>query len=391
MLMGRWLGPSNYGVYNSLLSILWVANLPLLSITSTSAKYFSYYGSLENTEIYSSLFRKIFQFVTILLFCEAALSPLLLILLKNFLKLGSYFPLLIVILTIWAQTYLFYFIGILQGLKLFEKYSIVSIINDTAKIAICLILFQYGLQVNAPLIAIFFSIIITSVLSLLIIKKSVGIEFKTTAVSSITFKELFMFYAPACGVVFLFSILTNSDTLILKHYFDSSEVGNVAVAGVLGKNLLLFSNAIVFVLFPEISRLDAQQKDTLSVLLRTIFYCLGMAFFFTVGFFLFGDDLIKLLFGTQYLTAYKYLKIYSFTLLPYVPLQILIYYFMAKRDFGISVPVLISFLFFLIILKTVPKTPVIILLVFGIAGIIALAGTSFLIIARKKYKPVLQQ
>ena len=71
-------------------------------------------------------------------------------------------------------------------------------------------------------------------------------------------------------MLLFYTLFTNIDLIIVKHFFTNHEVGIYSVADILGKIILYFPSAIVLVMFPEVSHAHATNNKTKNILLKSI-------------------------------------------------------------------------------------------------------------------------
>ncbi|MCJ7473109.1 MAG: hypothetical protein MUP02_09970, partial [Actinobacteria bacterium] len=117
IIMGRLLGPSEYGVLASVLSFLFIAGAIAVTIETVSAKYASTYLAGHNTVMIKSFFYSITK--RILLFTVVIFAIILLFLdrFTAFLKIDSTFPLIFLGIMIIENSLIAIGRGTVQGMK----------------------------------------------------------------------------------------------------------------------------------------------------------------------------------------------------------------------------------------------------------------------------------
>jgi len=213
LTMGRLLSTEDFGLMNSLLSLLLITGLPFITIMTVLTKYVSTfmvegdYGRIKG--LFLKAYKNIFSMGLLVLFVFICFSFLI----KQFLKMDSVTP--IVLLGIAVFTCLVFPINaaFLQGLQKFRSLSIVSGTLGPAKFVFCLIFVLLGLRVNG----VFWGLILTNIAIFLISYAPLRSIIKSAATSIVKIDDLLSYAIPVFLANVCFAILTQVDLILVRH------------------------------------------------------------------------------------------------------------------------------------------------------------------------------
>lgn len=326
LLVGRSLGPIDYGIFTSLTSILAITGVIGGTLTTTATKFSSIYNA-------NSEYGKINYLIGYLnkkgLLIGLAISLIVILLAKfiaRFLNIGELVPIILLSLVYLLVFPLSVNRGILQGMQNFIQLSINSVLEPFAKIILSVIFIWLGWKINGVILAIVFSIIIVYSFSFYPLKKILKNHPK------IIEKNNLWNYSITTLVALVFSsTLIFSDIILVKHYFDPHEAGLYSAVSTIAKIILYGSTPIVTVMFPMIANLQAKEKKHYYLLIQT-FLLVILLTSLVLGFFvLFPEFSIRILFGNQYLQVAKYLGGLSFAFFLFSLCNVFINYFLSIR------------------------------------------------------------
>lgn len=137
-------------------------------------------------------------------------------------------------------------------------------------------------------------------------------------------------------------IINNSDILLVKHYFESYEAGLYASLALIGRVVYFIAWMFVMLLLPTVVQLKKDGKDTLPILLKYVAYIAFIATSIVVSCFFFPDEIIKILFGSEYLGISQLLWKYASATGIFAISNIFAYYYLSLDKY---VPVVLSGIF----------------------------------------------
>jgi O-antigen/teichoic acid export membrane protein len=344
--MSRSLSVSNYGTLNALLSLLVITSIPSGALTAFSAKNIS--NNLAVGDITKA--RKFIKYTILKTFLYDCLFLVIFIIcipfLMKFMKIDSYFYYIITGLAIFLIFPFSLLLGSLQGSRMYLSLGLFSALSSIIKFILAIALVYAGLKVAGALFSVAVSplliIAAAAVVLFLYLKHRQGIveeEYKVKDKTEGNVLKTGRFYFLSLFFMLLFyTLFTNIDLIIVKHFFTNHEVGIYSVADILGKIILYFPSAIVLVMFPEVSHAHATNNKTKNILLKSITITFVLCSFLEIFYILFPDKIISLLMGVKYISSAPLLTLYGLSMFPFAFINIFINYFMAVNNSKILIP-----------------------------------------------------
>lgn len=310
LLMGRMLGPVDYGILASLISLLYLLGIPIGTFSLVIVKFVSMLKGQKKLEAVSVLFRALRQkallygLIGLLLF--SALTPLL----ATFLHLDSILPLLIIGIIAFITVMTMVNQATLQGLLRFGYLSASNIIGVILKVGFAVLLVIWGFKVYGALFACIIGGVagyFFTLFALRLLPQAKGKE-KERDFNS---QEMFAFAIPVFFSTLSFTSLYTTDIILVRHFLDAHQAGFYAALATLGKIVCFVSAPIILVMFPMVSERYANGKHYRPLLFTSLklvgLVCLGI----TTVYFLFPRLMVRILFGSAYLTAAPYLGLFG--------------------------------------------------------------------------------
>lgn len=293
LYVGRMLGPSDYGIYSSLVALLYIMSVPSSTIQTSVAKLVSDYSSDQGKIKY--LLKYVFWKLTVIAILVSALFFISSIYIADFLRINSkmYFFLLSILLLISFLAPVL--IGALQGMQMFIQMGINSVAGTFFKLLSGILLVYFGFGVNGALLALF----IGSLLALLIAFMPLRFLKENKEVNGNI--KLLTYSAVVLLATIGLTFMTNADLLIVKHYLSDTEAGYYAAAALLGKMVLFATAPIAMVMFPKATVMNNKNHNGVNLLRNSLLYTGGISFFIVALFILFPEIIVKLLFGSKFI------------------------------------------------------------------------------------------
>jgi len=300
LLMGRMLGPVDYGSLQSIISVGYLLFIALSALTLTTAKIVAGLKGKKNLQGVRWLFdyfnQNLIFYTGAVFLLISLLSPLI----ADFLHLDSVLPIIFIALLFLSSSFSVVYRAILQGLLRFDK-IVKSHISETAsKVLVAVLLVWAGWQVNGAVFALVAASLVGCFLAKAFLRPLKRYVPKKPTLSKRTFLK---FGLP----VFLFnlsftSIYTN-DVILVKHFFDAHTAGLYASLAILGKIVFFATSAIPMVMFPMVANRHSQGKDSRRLLAMSLAIVFLISSAAVTVYFLLPELMIKLLFGPDYLAA----------------------------------------------------------------------------------------
>lgn len=310
-LMGRFLGPADYGVLGSLLSLVYLIVIPLNTIQTTITKFTSNfkakreYGKINYLLLHS--IKKLFLYGIVIVLIFLLLSESI----ANFLNLPSIVPLIFLSTLLLSSLLLPVTRGVLQGMQKFNKLGSSYIYEGATKLLAGIILVMWiPLRVNGAISAFVLATLIPFLITLLVLgsllpKKQV--KFNTRPVYKYSIPVLIMML----GMTAVYSI----DMLLVKHFFNPTQAGYYAAISLLGKIIFFASFAISMVMFSKASESYAAKKNPKPFLYKSLLLVLLISLPMVLFYFIFPGFTVNLLFGRDYLVVKNLLGPFAIVML----------------------------------------------------------------------------
>ncbi len=154
LLMGRMLGPSDYGTLISLISLIYITGVPFGILSLLVVKYIS---SLTTSlglgaahEFYSKIANKLLPLAILGFVLLSLLSPLI----NSFLNLNATGLIIMVIFFSVFGVFVNLNSATLQGLLYFKLNSVISIVQSLSKLILAFVLVYFGFKVFGAISAV---------------------------------------------------------------------------------------------------------------------------------------------------------------------------------------------------------------------------------------------
>jgi len=298
--MNRLLAPEQYGALSSLLGLFMILAIPATSARLVAARYISQFRTEEHWGDANAFFEGVLKYMGgygLILFTGLSL-------LANagadFLNLPSPWSIIVLGAALLPSVLVPVAQAGLQGLQRFGALSVNMVLSTGSRLLLGLSFVWLGWGVNGALAASTFSGIMAFVCAAWMLRALwAGHQQKQTLPGL----GIWQYANAAFWGILAFTVLTNVDVVLVKHFFQPDEAGFYSTAATLGRIILYFPVAISTVMFPQAVENHTRQKDSSYLgresLLVTVFLCLPLVLLY----FLLSTPLVCLLFGNRYLVS----------------------------------------------------------------------------------------
>lgn len=326
-VMGRLLGPANYGELATLLSLLNLSGIVMASLGLVIVKFVSSAkNDLEINDIIGWFSRKI----NLSAFLVLILTILLSYWVTTFLKL-SYILIILVAFSYFISLLATFNKAVLQGLLRFKQIVLVMLAENLLKLILGIILVLLGFSVLGAFGTLIFSLIVGLWLSFYFRRDYPG------SLDHQSSKSIVKFFVPVFIQSITLTSIYSTDLLLVKHFFSSYETGIYAAASSLARIIFFGSAPIAGVMFPVVSK-----RHSLGQSHKKVFYMSLLATFIVglivIAFYSIYPNLaINLLFGQAYIEATGLLFYFGLFMLLFTLSSLLINYFLSLGKTGVVV------------------------------------------------------
>ncbi|WP_405604375.1 oligosaccharide flippase family protein [Polaribacter sp. Asnod1-A03] len=336
LILGRVLGPEKFADAAILITFLLVLSFVAMTFQLVTAKF----SVLFEDSIFSGFVSKIYKNA---LFTGVFLGVLIIVFsyqLQHFFKTTSSTMFLI-----FGLGVPFYFLmsvnrGVFQGKQELKSLSITYQSEMISRLLLTFLLL-YLLDIDSSLI-IAIGIFCSFIFGLIPFKRDNLSLFNPFKLEEDNKKLVKNFFIITAFYELTQIIINNSDILLVKHYFESYEAGLYASLALIGRVVYFIAWMFVMLLLPKVVQLKKDGKDTLPILLKYVAYIGLIAATIVVSCFLFPDAIIKILFGSDYLSVSSLLWKYATATGIFAISNIFAYYYLSLDKY---IPVVLSGIF----------------------------------------------
>lgn len=338
LAMGRLLSPASYGDLGATLSLAAILAVPMGVVSLVIVKVVSTSTDEQKKEMLGGFWK----YLTARGVLIAVLIGMIVISSSNFLR--QYLSLSSVVPIYFVAAYLMVAIpstinrAFLQGVLRFPLLAV----NGVGEVVVKLVLgvglvvsnFQLFGALSGPLLGILFGIVLSFLELKFILGGGKGLQ------SSPHFRRLFTKGLwPALLVTLIISLFMNTDMIMVHRFFKAEVAGGYVALATLGKIGFYLVGPVTAVMFPLISRRASGGEAYVLPLVGTLFLTLFGGLLLTVGYFLFPQLIIGLVFSGRYLEVSPFLGMFAFFSTIYGLNSVLSYFLLSVSEYKV-IPVL---------------------------------------------------
>lgn len=303
--MAKRLGPENYGILGSLLSLLYIFSVPSSVVSTTLTQIVSEqkgreeYGKIKSIFILSA--QKLAYFGLLIFLILILFSKII----KNLLNLPSEIPVILLGFSLIFITIIPSPRGILQGIQEFNNLGFNMAIEKPALLFFGALFIYLGMGVNGAVLSYGAGAIVVLVSSIMPLRCILGKQ--SEKVSSSVYEYAF----PILILTLCITIMSSIDIFFVRRYFTAEISGYFTSLKMMGEMIYFLSLALAGVLLPKVSELNTLNKAHSYLLKKAIIY-FGIVLFCIVSVYAIAPDIIiTLLFGKSYSSISGYLVWYT--------------------------------------------------------------------------------
>jgi len=334
--VGRALGPADYAVVGSLISLVAILGVPMGTVQAVITNFVSRY----NAKGEQSKVSFIFSFSTRCLFLLGLISSSALALsaplVASFLNISSTGPVLAL-----SVVFFFSFLspvvnGILNGLQNFRASALLTALGGLFKFSFGFLFVYLGFRVSGAIFAFAVSSFIPLLLAFYILR-SLSPEKTPVPLSG-----LFSYSKPVFLSLVCLAIFSNIDVVLVKHFFPATEAGYYAAAALFGRLVFFVAGPIAGVMFPKVSDLMEKGLDYFSTLKKALALVFLISSAASLSFLLVPAWFILPLFGEAYLPAASLLFLFGLSMLFFALSNMLVMFCLSVQRY-FFLPILLFF------------------------------------------------
>lgn len=373
LFMVRKLSHVDYGVLNSMVSFFTVASQPISILQTVLARYFAEFNANDRKENTKALFRAFFKRIVII---NVLIVVFFIMFSKNiagFMQIENYNFVYFTAFSIFFASLLVLTISTLQGLQLFPKIALNSLVQGFAKIFFGVVLVLIGLKAIGAFLGFVLSSFLAFVLSLFQLPRWVlqmkRKEYKKLK-PQIKLKDIYSYFLPVSIGLIAFTLFTNSDVILVKHFFSESDAGIYSIAQTVGKIVLFLPVAITIVLFPVAVQRKTLNKETSTLLKRSLLFVTSLCAIAFLITFIFPKAVLRVVSGKVMPECVLLVRMIIFPMSLFSICYIFIFYNLSIRNIRFIVSVFVLSLMQVVLIYLFHNT------LLQIIGVLAISSLS---------------
>ena len=322
LIMGRWLGPSLFADLSLIVTLLLVVTFLTAPIQMTSARYSAIHTADGDLKKLASLRRFIWFAalglgLTLMLFF-VLLAPVL----RNFFHTQSSLPFVIFGTALPFSMLQAVERGMLQGRTNFKILAISYQVEMWSRLLVSILLVALGLSVNGAVIGISLSFVFTW----LIARSAVtGLESQEDISKEIRI-ELLAFATPVLVSQLGQILINNSDVILVKRFFETSEAGRYAALALIGRIVFFATWSVVTTMFPIVAQKQKMGEPHAHLLWVSLGIVAGVSLPIVLLTLLVPEWVVLVLFGEKFVSIANLLWLYALATSLYAMANVVINY-----------------------------------------------------------------
>lgn len=323
LVVGRLLGPVEYGVLASIFSILYIVSVVPLSASIAVVKFIAACKTpKEVTRTFNGINSLVIRIALII-------SVVMLISswsIARFLNISEITPMLLVSPIVFFSIITLTNQSTSQGLLKFMGVVGPNFTSSFLKFVFGIFFILIGLAVPGAMLGVVIGAAFAYLHSLIIVKKNL-VPYKGEIDFDI--KPFITYALPVLLQALAFTSLFTLDVILVKHFLPEFDAGLYAALSTSGKVIYFASNPIAGVMFPIVTKRFASGEKFGKIFLLTLLATIAISVGVDIVYFLFPKFAISLLFGPQYTAAAGSLILMGIFMTFYSVNFLLVNYFLA--------------------------------------------------------------
>lgn len=322
ILMGRMLGPVNYGVLASIYSILYLVSIIPASTSVAIVKFVSATKSESETySVYKTISGYVFKFALVVSLLIFIFTPLI----SMFLNITDYWSVSLVAPVLFFSLITLVNQSTSQGLTRFMGNVGPNVISSLVKLLLGISLVYMGWSVFGAMVGVVVALVSAYYYSNAFLRKYL----KVHKVQVMDLKPFFRYALPVLIQALAFTSIFTTDVILVKHFLPAFDAGIYAALSTLGKIIFFASSPIAATMFPIVSKNHAKGVSYKNVFLLSFSATVIISVVIMLFYWLYPSVAIETLYGKAYLSASSNLVWMGMFLLFYSLSSYLVNFFLA--------------------------------------------------------------
>ncbi len=335
LIMARMLGPAEFSLFASLISIFLILSSLISTIQTVTTKYVSNYFAEKDYKSISNFFFDSFKKITLICLIFFIIFILASKQIALFLNAASPIPIIVLGSMVFISIFVSLSRGTLQGIQNFFHLSLNLVIDAILRLVIGILLVYLGFKSSGAI----GSSSISGFLAILISFIPLNFIFKNrNKVKDINFFEVYKYSIPVLIASVCFFTLISFDLVLVKHFFNELNAGQYSAASTMGKIVIFIPGAVGLVMFPKVAEYHKKSLSSIDILKKSLLVTLILCGGVTICYFLFPNFLIRVMFGKVYENSAYLIKFFGIVMTFFALNNILILYNLSIEKFKFLFP-----------------------------------------------------
>jgi len=296
LVMGRLLGPVDYGSLASIFSVLYMMTIIPISTSFAIVKFISSArDAKERAAIYHAVKKLLWQIGAAAFIIIVFLSPFV----ARFLYIPNVSTVALVGPIVFLSLITLVNQASMQGVLRFIGLVGPNLMSAASKLVLGVIFVLLGLSVTGAIGAIFLAVLMAYFLSV----KLKGNLFAQKTDKEFNLKPFLKYALPVLLQALAFTAFFTVDVILVKHFLPSFQAGLYAALSTLGKIIFFASQPVTATMFPIVSGRKERGERYRKVFFLAFFLTVFISISIVIFYYLFPNIAIGLLYGSQYLAV----------------------------------------------------------------------------------------
>ncbi len=322
LIMGRWLGPSLFADLSLIVTLLLIVTFLTAPVQMTAARYSAIHTADGDTKTLASLRRFIWFVALGLGLALAVFFATFSRVLQNFFHTQSFLSFIIFGAALPFAMLQSVERGILQGRTNFKILAISYQVEMWSRLLVSIGLVALGFSVDGAVAGISLSFLFTW----LVAKSAIhGLDTKEIPSRDMRL-GLLAFAAPVLVSQLGQILINNSDVILVKRYFETSDAGQYAALALIGRIVFFATWSVVTTMFPIVAQKQKMGEPHAHLLWISLGIVLGVSAPVVLLTFAAPEFVVRILFGEKYLGVAPLLWLYALATSLYAMANVVINY-----------------------------------------------------------------
>ena len=339
LTMAIMLTPAQYGTLYSLLSLLVILSIFSSAINTSITKFASTFKAQGKLDRVSYLWRFYLKRTFIIGLAAFLVLSLLSPLISGFLNIDNNWYLIVLFLSLILVFMLPVNYGILRGTQRFIPLGSSNTLIAFLKLSVGALLVYLGWGVYGGLFAFIIAQVAVFAITLFFLR-----DLTRVGNEKVEIRGFHSYAALSMLAIAAFTLLTNIDVILVKHYLGPEVTGNYSAISTLGKVAFIAPGGIAIAMFPKTSELFEANSAHRPVLLKAILLTVLLAGGVVVIYWLFPQFITNFLFGGKYSLVSPYLFKYGGAMLLFAISFLLMNYFLSLNQTKVAYSLVVAML-----------------------------------------------